>query len=92
MGRHTAALATGKDDAGLLHLLIGQQPHQRFIMQIDDLHAVAERVEEVAAKAGNQLLIAGFLAPFELQDRSSSTAGCVYKKMRSRPTCNSWLS
>ena len=39
-----------KSDAGFLHFLVGQEPDKRFIVQIDDLNSVAERVVKIAAK------------------------------------------
>lgn len=45
----------GELDPGFLHLLIGQEPNERFVVQVDDLDAVAEGVLEIAAKSRNQL-------------------------------------
>jgi hypothetical protein len=42
-------------DTRLLHLAIGEQPDERFIVQIDDLDAIPPRVTEVAAKRWDQL-------------------------------------
>jgi hypothetical protein len=42
-------------DAGFLHLAKRQQPDERFIVEIDDLDAVAPRIAEIAAEAFDQL-------------------------------------
>src|SRR5438445_13850863 len=41
-------------DAGFLHFAIRQQPDERFVVQVDDLDAVAPRIAEVAPKPRNQ--------------------------------------
>ncbi len=41
----------GEFDPGFLHLLVGQEPDERFVVQVNDLDAVAEWVMEIAAKA-----------------------------------------
>ena len=38
----------------VLNLLIRQQPDQRLVVQVHDLHAIAERIDEVASKRRNQ--------------------------------------
>ena len=43
----------GESDPGFLHLLVGQEPDERFVVQVNDLDAVAEWVMEIAAEAGN---------------------------------------
>src|SRR5579883_2572184 len=37
-----------------LHFLIRQEPDHRFIVQIDDLNPVAERIEEIATERRDQ--------------------------------------
>ena len=37
-------------DSGLLHFLVGQEPDQRLVVEIDDLNAIAPRVAEIAAE------------------------------------------
>jgi hypothetical protein len=51
-----------------LHFPVRQQPHQRFIVQIHNLNAVAPRIAEVAAETGRQfeLVFLGELAPYFL--------------------------
>ena len=44
----------GELDAGFLHLLVGQEPDERFVVQVNNLDAVAEWVMEIATEAGDQ--------------------------------------
>jgi hypothetical protein len=37
-------------DSGLLHFAIGQKPDQRFVVEIDNLDAVAPWVVEIATE------------------------------------------
>ena len=45
---------TGEFDPGFLHLLVGQEPDERLVVQVNDLDAVAEWVVEIAAETGDQ--------------------------------------
>ena len=48
-------LGAVEDDAGLLDFFVGKKPDHRFVVQIDDLHVIAERIDEVAAERRPQL-------------------------------------
>ena len=48
-------LVRGELDAGFLHFAVREEPDERFVVQIDDLDAVAPRVAKVAAETFEQL-------------------------------------
>ena len=45
----------GEFDPGFLHLLVGKEPDERFIVQVNDLDTVAEWVMEIATKSRDQI-------------------------------------
>ena len=50
LSRLFLSLRLDKLQSGLLHLAIGQQPDQRFVVKIDNLDAVAPRIAKIAAE------------------------------------------
>jgi hypothetical protein len=44
----------GESDPGFLHLLVGKEPDERFVVQVNNLDTIAEWVMEIATKARDQ--------------------------------------
>jgi hypothetical protein len=45
-----AEKSVAEPNSGALNFLVWKQPHERFVVQIDDLDPIAERIHEVTAE------------------------------------------